>query len=138
MSYTLSSLEKDKKILLITSEKEDSSSVFLSSKAGFFYMTTNMVLILARVQVSLLYIHDRLSTDFNTAQFIRFLKIFWKWTSPGCLAQLVRQPTEHQPNTPRSSVNLRSGHIEDSTNGYINKWNNKSMFLSLFLSLSNP
>lgn len=55
MSYTLSSLEKDKKILLITSEKEDSNPVFLSSKARFFYTTVNTVVILARVQVSLLY-----------------------------------------------------------------------------------
>ena len=36
-------------------------------------------------------------------------------------------------------VNCHSGHIQESTNEYINKWNNKLMFLSLpsSLSLSN-
>ena len=38
---------------------------------------------------------------------------------------------EHHPNILRLKFDPWSGHIQDSTNECINKWNNKSMFLSL-------
>ena len=36
----------------------------------------------------------------------------------------------HLPNTPRFWFDPQSGHIQASTNEFINKWNNKSMSLS--------
>ena len=43
---------------------------------------------------------------------------------------------EHRSDLPRLQVDTRSQHMQESTSECINKWNNKSMFLSLSPSLS--
>ena len=51
--------------------------------------------------------------------------------SPGQVAQLIRVWSLYT----KVVGSIPSGHIQESTSECINKWNNKSMFLSLSLSL---
>lgn len=70
MRYSLSSLEQEKKIMLITSEKEDSSLSISLIRDRTFCLTINMALTLSITQVPSL--QDRPNTDFSTEQLFGF------------------------------------------------------------------